>query len=377
MSIVNLNRPFDVSNITLKLSPSQSNSKQLSVLSSGKPLYVQSPRGKCMSAITDHISVKFNAEHSNIFVDWARDVKNRCYYLANQMYPDTCPPKHKMQSIVDFNRQDETASMDATVSKQEGQPSELIVYDETKTLRSETDVVPNRRAVFIFEIKELILTDNQSIQWHINVRQIMITQPEELDPEPNDILELESEPEPSSEKLLNMLEPNAIVDETGINRATISKLEPDSELNSESNSFSQKENEILGGGLLHAADISELDEMDEINDNELDILKRESKIEPESEEPTSDLQKSPNTVFSPEDDITEESNLLIASAETKSLALTPKREVYINMYKEAQINAELIKHQYIEACRDADAIKRAYNIKDAECNITTDVSDGE
>jgi hypothetical protein len=319
MSIVNLNNPFDISQITIASGIHTVNNKKVdsyfSILLSGTQLYIQSPRGVCLSSIGDTVSVEFNADRCNTIVDWTRDIQNRCYYLARS---HTDIPRQYCNTILEHNALNETAVLVASVGKQDNQVHELIVYDETKTLRSELDVVKDINAVFIFEIKGFFILDCK-LQWHIVARQIMI-----IDPSPS----------PST-----------------LQFPTESELIPE----------------------LESELIPELKPLSSLQTLNIDDTKNVVEISPKLNDA---LEFEPDFLLNDEDNISEDiflqQNTLTPTTSLSVLSLMPKRNVYNNMYKQAKKNVDFLKHQYDNALQILNEIKSEYEINDMDFDETND-----
>jgi len=335
MSIVNLNDPFDISQITITSGTYEINGAKVesyfSVLLREKSLYIQSPQGVCLSPIGDNISVEFNSDKCKTIVDWTRDVQNRCYYLASSY---TKVPRQYKNTILDHNTSNETAVLVATVGKQDNQVHELIVYDETKTLRSELDVVKNSIAVFIFEIKGFFILDGK-LQWHIVARQIMLMVPNQS-------------PSQSPTKPPE-LEPELLISKVESKYQQEHDPEPElliPELEYEFESKSKPELEQLSS--LQTLDIYDPDQTtvkDALDLEPMEPIFLQNDIKNIVEEPISTSQ----------------------STKSSGLLLIPKRHVYINMYKQSKKNADFLKQQYDNALQTLDAIKNTYAISDADC----------
>lgn len=204
MNIVSPDSTFDFSTITLSSPPAKQADGTFftKLLNSGGPLYVQTPVGGTKNGIVKfsrhkHVELVFESNLNNEFIAWGEKLEERCCTLIYEKAVEWFNSDIEPQDVDNINffksyKSGMYQTISTSIKKLSDNSDELIIYDETNTMKSSDDVKRESSIISIIEICGIHFSA-KNFKVLIELKQLMLLEPP---PEIDETTPLESPESP-------------------------------------------------------------------------------------------------------------------------------------------------------------------------------------
>ena len=188
MNIVSPDSTFDFSTITLSSPPSKQADGTFftKLLNSGGPLYVQTPVGGTKNGIVKfsrhkHVDLVFESNLNNDFIAWGEKLEERCCTLIYEKAVEWFNSDIEPQDVDNINffksyKSGMYQTISTSIKKLSDNSDELIIYDETNTMKSSDDVKRESSIISIIEICGIHFSA-KNFKVLIQLKQLMLLEP--------------------------------------------------------------------------------------------------------------------------------------------------------------------------------------------------------
>ena len=204
MNIVSPDSTFDFSTITLSSPPAKQADGTFftKLLNSGGPLYIQTPVGGTKNGIVKfsrhkHVELVFESNLNNEFIAWGEKLEERCCTLIYEKAVEWFNSDIEPQDVDNINffksyKSGMYQTISTSIKKLSDNSDELIIYDETNTMKSSDDVKRDSSIISIIEICGIHFSA-KNFKVLIELKQLMLLEPP---PEIDETAPLESPESP-------------------------------------------------------------------------------------------------------------------------------------------------------------------------------------
>jgi hypothetical protein len=354
MNIISPDSTFDFSTITLSSPPIKQSDGTFftKLLNSGNPLYVQTPVGGTKNGIVTfsrhkHADLVFESKN-NEFIAWGEKLEERCCTLIYEKAVEWFDSNIEPQDIDNINffksyKSGMYQTISTSIKKLSDNSDELIIYDETNTLKSSDCVKQNSSVISIIEICGINFS-SKNFKVLIELKQLMLLDPPPVINEMHSTEDSESpfstcliQPHteecspitPSEPEIKNInLEPENILFNEPNDTPTLECINLDNQCKPITTEL-HEENDLKKNTLMNASLLTDNNTELNHNMNDLNIASLDIPNNNELSEP---------------------------------ITLKPRDDIINEMYSSAKNEMERLKHEFIDATIKFENLKKEYGL---------------